>query len=82
MLGHILIRPLFQKERRETVIAANVERVLASTPKKGKTVYHVFQSRDGGMCEVHVFSAGSGTDESALDRVFVDLLGIERFKRA
>jgi hypothetical protein len=82
ILGYILIRPLFQKDRAEKILAANIERVLVSTPKRGKKVYHVFQAREGAVSEVHVFASGAGTDESALDKVIVDLIGADRLKEA
>lgn len=60
LLGELLIKPFFLKDRSETVPFDAMERVVIHTKKK-RTTFHVFQSRDQGMVEVHVFVADKNT---------------------
>ncbi len=54
ILGEILIKPFFLKERSETLSGDTIERIIIYT-KKNKPVIHVFQPRAEGKTEVHVF---------------------------
>ena len=56
LLGELLIKPFFLKDRSETVPFDAMERAVIHTKKK-RTTFHIFQSRDQGMVEVHVFVA-------------------------
>jgi hypothetical protein len=58
-LAELIIKPLiksFLKERTETISVQNLERVVIHKKKKGVT-FHLFQTRDQGMVEVHIFIA-------------------------
>lgn len=60
-LGAILIRPFFMKDRKEEIEVANIEQILLGKTKiTGSKVYHIFQARDEGMSEVHVFTTSEG----------------------
>jgi hypothetical protein len=82
ILGFILIRPLFQKPRTEAIKPENIERVVIGRTKplfgKEQQVYHIFQSRDGGMTEVHVFTVPEPGSE-AIQQLIAGLLPPERF---
>jgi len=54
LLGELLIKPFFLKDRSETVPFDAMERVVVHAKKK-RTTFHIFQPRDQGMVEVHVF---------------------------
>jgi len=56
LLGELLIKPFFLKDRSETVPFDAMERVVVHAKKK-RTTFHIFQPRDQGMVEVHVFVA-------------------------
>jgi len=56
LLGALLIRPFFMKDREETIPLQHLERVVVRKKWTGK-VFHLFQNRDGGMVEVHAFTA-------------------------
>ncbi len=81
-LGAILIRPIFQKERRESFPRGNVERVVVGKKWSGKTVYNLFQSRDAGMSEVHTFTATAKSDATALERFLKSIVPEDRFQTA
>ena len=61
LLGELLIKPFFLKDRSETIPFENIERLAIQTKKnwrgQPKTTFHIFQAREQGMVEVHVFSA-------------------------
>jgi hypothetical protein len=77
LLGALLIRPLFMKDRSETIPAADVERVIKKQ-KWGRSVYHIFQARDGGMSEVHVFTA-DGAQEWKVGEALRAIVPPEKF---
>jgi len=54
ILGDLFIKPLLQKSRAETISVLNLERAVIHRKKKDVT-FHLFQTRDQGMVEVHVF---------------------------
>jgi hypothetical protein len=56
LLGVLLIRPFFAKSREQSIPVQQVERVVVRKKWSGK-VYHLFQSRDDGISEVHAFTA-------------------------
>jgi DNA-binding transcriptional ArsR family regulator len=56
ILGELLIKPFFLKERSEGISVRNLERVVIHQKKKTVT-FHLFQTREQGMVEVHVFVA-------------------------
>lgn len=56
LLGELLIKPFFLKERSETISVQNLGRVVIHQKKKTVT-FHIFQTRNQGMVEVHVFRA-------------------------
>jgi len=60
LLGELLIKPFFLKERSEILSVQNLERAVIHQKKKVIT-FHLFQSRDQGMVEVHVFVADKNT---------------------
>jgi len=56
ILGELLIKPLFMKQRTETIPVQNLQRACIHRKKKTVT-FHLFQTREEGMVEVHVFQA-------------------------
>jgi len=56
ILGELLIKPFFLKKRTETIPVQALERAVIHKKKKTVT-FHLFQTRDQGMVEVHVFVA-------------------------
>jgi hypothetical protein len=82
ILGFILIRPIFQKSRTENIPVQHVERIVVGKKWTGKTVYHLFQSRDAGMSEVHTFTAGAETDAPALEGFLRSIVSQDRFQTA
>lgn len=82
ILGIILIRPFFMKQREESITRANVERIVVGKNWFGKTVYHLFQSRDGGMSEVHTFTDAAGTDASTFEQFLKSIVPQDRFQAA
>jgi hypothetical protein len=71
ILGELLIKPFFLKERTETISVQNLERVVIHQKKKTVT-FHLFQTRDQGMVEVHVFVA----DKNAVPQVIESLKAV------
>jgi hypothetical protein len=65
LLGYFLIRPLFMKDRSETIPFQVLERLVIHT-KKGRHTYHLFQSREEGLSEVHVFTADAKNDPALM----------------
>jgi len=58
-LGELIMKPIiksFLKERTETISVQNLERVVIHHKKENIT-FHLFQTRDQGIVEVHVFIA-------------------------
>jgi len=82
ILGRILIRPIFEKARTEDISVQHVERIVVGKKWTGKTVYHVFHNRDGGMSEVHTFTAGTETDAPALEGFLRSIVSQDRFHTA
>ena len=83
ILGYLLIRPFFQKKRAENIPLRNVERVVIVSGKKWtgrKAVYHLFQTRDAGMSEVHTFNLCAGDDESAFEQLLKSVVPQDRFQ--
>lgn len=66
LLGELLIKPFFLKDRSENISFQNIERLLVHTKKK-KTTFHIFQSREGGMVEVHIFRANETISSNILN---------------
>jgi hypothetical protein len=58
-LGELIRQRFFLKERSETISAQNLERAMIRQ-KKQTARFHLFQTRDQGMVEVHVFKAEDG----------------------
>lgn len=54
LLGELLIKPFFLNDRSETIPVQNIERAVVHQKKKN-ICFHLFQTRDKGMVEVHVF---------------------------
>ena len=71
LLGEFLIKPFFLKERTETISVQNLERAVIHQKKKTVT-FHLFQMRDQGMVEVHVFVA----DNDAVPEVLESLKAV------
>ena len=71
ILGELLIKPFFLKERTETISVQNLERAVIHQKKKTVT-FHLFQTRDQGMVEVHVFVA----DKNAVPQVIESLKAV------
>jgi len=82
ILGVIFIRPFFQKERVEKVPLKHIERIIVGKNRQGKRVYHLFQSREGGLSEVHTFTPGAETDASVLEKFLKRVVSQERFRVA
>ena len=68
LLGELLIKPFFLKERVETIPVQNLERAVIYQKKKTVT-FHLFQTRDEGMIEVHVFVADKNVVPQVLEAV-------------
>jgi hypothetical protein len=66
LLGELFIKPFFLKERAETIPVQNLERALVYQKKKNVT-FHLFQTRDQGMVEVHVFMVDKNVLPQVLD---------------
>jgi hypothetical protein len=71
LLGELLIKPLILKARSESIPVQNLERVII-VQKKKKFTFHLFQGRDQGMVEVHVFTA----DKTTLPQVLESLKAV------
>jgi len=56
LLGELLIKPFFLQDRSETIPFQVLDRIVIYR-KKEKITFHLFQSREQGMIEVHVFTA-------------------------
>jgi hypothetical protein len=83
LLGVLLIRPFFRKTRAESISVQHVERVAVSKKKllSGK-VFHLFQSRDGGKSEVHVFTAFNENNVPDIEEFLKSVVPQERFDAA
>ena len=68
LLGELLIKPLFLKDRSETIPFEDVDRLVIQTKKK-KTTFHIFQPREQGMVEVHVFRADKEATPGLMDAI-------------
>lgn len=78
LLGAILILPFFMKPREEKIAVENIEQiVMGNTKITGSIVYHIFQARDEGMSEVHVFTTSEG---NKIESNFLNLLPMEKIK--
>jgi len=54
MLGELLIKPLFLRERSEVVPVEAIRGLLVQT-KKDRRTYHLLQQRNHNLVEVHAF---------------------------
>ena len=68
LLGELLIKPFFVKERSETIPVQNIERAVIHQKKKTVT-FHLFQTRDQGMVEVHVFVPAKNTAPQVIEAI-------------
>lgn len=66
ILGELLIKPFFLRERTETIPVQNLERAVIHQ-KKNKVTLNLFQTRDQGMVEVHVFVADKNAVTQVID---------------
>jgi hypothetical protein len=66
ILGELLIKPFFLKERTEIISVQNLKRVVILQKKKF-IAFHLFQTRDQGMVEVHVFMADKNTVSQVIE---------------
>lgn len=66
ILGELLIKPFFLKERSEAISVQNLERMVIHQKKKTVT-FHIFQTRDQGMVEVHVFRADKNVTPQVIE---------------
>jgi hypothetical protein len=58
LLGLILIRPFFMRERRESIPVKVIQRIVLH--RKGKQyTFHIFQPRADGLVEVHIFTTSA-----------------------
>lgn len=75
ILGAILIRPFFQSSRTENIALDHIERVVFAND-----ICHLFQSREGGMSEVHVFSSADASKKSALKELITGAVPNDRIR--
>ncbi len=71
LLGELIIKPLFLKDRSETIPFESIDKLVIHTRKKRREriTFHILQPREQGMVEVHVFTSHKDTTSSLADAI-------------
>ena len=71
LLGELLIKPLFLRNRSETIPFENIDKLVIhrKQKKRERITFHILQQREQGMVEVHVFVAHKDTASSLIDTI-------------